>query len=147
MEQDASSFGDHRPDRAGRFIHDRLAGHGPGGISARRPGGNRAGGTRIGRFLGNGKVSEDRIIGPVAVATPSRVGGLHVLLIQDTTSFRDDGRGNGMAGHATMAVEAEQGTLPGLLDAGLIERGEDDPGPPPGRSFRDRRSCRGMRRW
>ena len=26
MEQDASSFGDHRPDRAGRFIHDRLGG-------------------------------------------------------------------------------------------------------------------------
>ena len=106
MEQDASSFGDHRPDRAGRFIHDRLAGHGPDGISARRPGGNRAGGTRIGRLLGDGKVSGDRIIGPVAVATPSRVGGLHVPSIRDTTGFRDDGRGNGI-GHATMAVEAE----------------------------------------
>lgn len=90
MEQDASSLGDHRLDRAGRFIHDRLAGHGPDGISARRPG------------------------------------------------------GNSLAGHATMAVEAEQGTLPGLPDAGLIERGEDDPKPPPGRPFRDRRSCRWM---
>ena len=120
------------------------AGHGPGGISARRPGGNRAGEIRIGRFLRNGKVSEDRIIGPVAVATPSHVGGLHVLSIRDTTGFRYDGRGNGLVGHATMAVEAEQGTLPGLPDAGLIERGEDDPKPPPGRPFRDRRSCRWM---
>ena len=144
MEQEASSFGDCRLDQAKRFIHDRLVSHGPDGISVRRLGGNRAGEIRIGRFLRNGKVTEERIIEPVAAATSSRVGGLHVLSIQDTTSFRDDGRGNGLVGHATIAVEAEQGTLLGLLDAQLIERREDDPEPAPGRSFRDRQSYRWM---
>lgn len=76
-------------DQASRFIHDRLVSHGPDGISVRRLGGNRAGEIRIGRFLRNGKVTEDRIIEPVSAATSSRVGGLHVLSIQDTTSFRD----------------------------------------------------------
>ncbi|MCY3674123.1 MAG: hypothetical protein OXH65_10160 [Paracoccaceae bacterium] len=129
MEQEVSSFGDYRLERAGRFIHDRLTSHGPDGISVRRLGGNRAGEIRIGRFLRNGKVSEDKLIDPVAAATSSRVGGLHVLSIQDTTSFRDDGRGNGLVGHATIAVEAERGALLGLLDTELIERREDDPEP------------------
>lgn len=144
MEQEASSFGDYRLDQANSFIHDRLTSHGPDGISVRRLGGNRAGEIRIGRFLRNGKVTEDRIIEPVAAATSSRVGGLHVLSIQDTTSFRDDGRGNSLVGHATIAVEAEQGALLGLLDAELIERREDDPEPAPGRSFRARQSYRWM---
>ena len=144
MEQEASSFGDYRIDRASRFIHDRLTSHGPDGISVRRLGGTRAGEIRIGRFLRNERVTEDRIIEPVAAATSSRVGGLHVLSIQDTTSFRDDGRGNSLVGHATIAVEAEQGTLLGLLDARLIERREDDPEPPPGRPFCDRQSYRWM---
>ncbi|MDE2759360.1 MAG: IS4 family transposase [Paracoccaceae bacterium] len=144
MEQETSSFGDYRLDRANGFIHDRLTSHGSDGISVRRLGGTRAGEIRIGRFLRNGKVSEDRIIEPVAAATSSRVGGLHVLSIQDTTSFRDDGRGNSLVGHATIAVEAEQGALLGLLDTELIERRDDDPEPAPGRAFRDRRSYRWM---
>ena len=41
MEQEVSSFGDYRLDRAGCFIHDRLVSHGPDGISVRRPGGLR----------------------------------------------------------------------------------------------------------
>ncbi len=143
MEQETSSFGDYRLDRANGFIHDRLTSHGSDGLSVRRLGGNRAGEIRIGRFPGNGKVTEDRIIEPVAAAS-SRVGGLHVLSVQDTTGFRDDGRGNGLVGHATVAVEAEQGALLGLLDAELIERREDDPEPAPGRSFCARRSCRWM---
>ena len=144
MEQEASFFGDYRLDQASRFIHDRLVSDGPDGISVRRLGGNRAGEVRLGRFLRNGKVTEDRIIEPAAVATSPRVGGLHVLSIQDTTSFRDDGRGTSLVGHATIAVKAEQGSLLGLLDAQLIERREDDPEPSLGRSFRDRQCYRWM---
>ena len=144
MEQEASSFGDNRLDQASRFIHDHLASHGPDGIPVRRLGGNQAGEIHIGRFFRTGKVTEDRIIEPVAAATSSRVGGLHVLSIQDTTRFRDDGRGNGLVGHATIAVKAEQGTLLGILVAQLIERREHDPEPATGRSFRDRRSYRWM---
>ena len=144
MEQAASFFGDYRLDQANRFIHDRLASHGPDGRSVRRLGGHRAGEIRIGRFLRNEKVSADRIIEPAAVTTSSRVGGLHVLSIQDATSFRDDGRGTRLVGHATLAVAAEQGTLLGLLDAPLMERREEDPKPAPGCSFRDRQSYRWM---
>ena len=144
MEQGASSFGDDRLDRANRFIQDRLVSHGPDGLSVRRLGGHRAGEIRIGRLLRTGKVTEDRIIAPAAVTTSSRGGGLHVLSIPETTSFRDDGRGHGLVGHATLAVEAEQGTLLGLLDAQLMERREEDPKPAPGRSFRERQSYRWM---
>ena len=144
MEQEVSSFGDHRLDWAGRFIHDRLVSHDPDSLSVRRLGGTRAGEIRIGRFVRNEKVTENRIIAPVAAATSSRVGGLHVLSIQDTTSFRDDGRGNSLVGHATIAVAAEQGALLGLLDAGLIARREDDRKPPSGRPFRDRQRYRWM---
>ncbi|MCY4589629.1 MAG: hypothetical protein OXE86_03485, partial [Alphaproteobacteria bacterium] len=52
--------------------------------------------------------------------TASRVEGLHVLAIQDTTSFRDDGLGNSLVGHATIAVEGEHGALLGLVDAGSL---------------------------
>ncbi|MCY4185564.1 MAG: hypothetical protein OXC82_05115 [Rhodobacteraceae bacterium] len=75
MGQEASSPGDCCIDRVGRFIHDRLAGHSPDGVLVHRLGGTRAGEIRIGRFPGNGKVSEDRIIEPIAAATPSRVEG------------------------------------------------------------------------
>lgn len=89
-------------------------------------------------------MSEDRIIKPVVAATSSRVGGVHVLSIPETTSLCVDGRGHGLVGHTTLAVEAERGTLLGLLDAQLMERREDDPKPAPGRSFRDRQSFRWM---
>ncbi len=82
-----------------------------------------------------------------AAATPSCVKGLHVLSIQNATGFRDDGRGNGLVGHATIAVEAERGALLGLLDAGLVERREDDPEPALGQAFGDRQGCRWMRPW
>ncbi len=102
MEQGASSFGDCRLDRVNRFIHDRLVSHGPDGLLVCRLGGHRAGEIRLGRFLRKGKVSEDRIIAPV-VATSLRVGGVHVLLIQDTTSFRDDGRGTSLVVPTTLS--------------------------------------------
>ena len=115
-------FGDRRVDRSCRFLHDRLVRHGPRGISIRRLGGSRAGEVRIGRFLRNDKVTVEKIVAQAAAGTASRVDGLHVLAIQDTTSFRDDGLGNSLVGHATIAVEGEHGALLGLVDARIIER-------------------------
>ena len=79
MEQEPSSCGDGRLDRANGCIQDRLPSHGCDGISVRRLGGNQAGEIRMGRLVQNGKVTADRIIEPVAAATSSRVGGLPVL--------------------------------------------------------------------
>ena len=75
--------------------------------------------------------------------TPSRgVEGLHILAVQDTTSFRDDGSGNSLVGHATIAVEAEQGTLLGAVDMQLIERSGGGKKPPPNRPLREKESYR-----
>ena len=122
MFSDEAVFGDQRVDRSGGFLHERLVRHGPRGISIRRLGGNRAGEVRIGRFLRNDKVTVKKIVEQAAAGTASRVAGLDVLAIQDTTSFRDDGLGNSLVGHATIAVEAEHGALFGLVDARIIER-------------------------
>ncbi len=122
MVSEGAVFGDRRVDRSHGFLHHRLVRHGPRGISVRRLGGNRAGEVRIGRFLRNDKVTVEKIVERAASGTASRVAGLDVLAIQDTTSFRDDGLGNSLVGHVTIAVEAEHGALLGLVDARLIER-------------------------
>ena len=118
----AAFFGDRRVDRSYGFLHDRLVRQGPRGLSVRRLGGNRAGEVRIGRFLRHDKVTVEKIVDRAAAGTASRVAGLDVLAIQDTTSFRDDGLGNSLVGHATIAVEGERGALLGLVDARVIER-------------------------
>ena len=118
----AAFFGDRRVDRSYGFLHDRLVRQGPRGLSVRRLGGSRAGEVRIGRFLRNDKVTVEKIVDRAAAGAASRVAGLDVLAIQDTTSFRDDGLGNSLVGHVTIAVEGEQGALLGLVDARVIER-------------------------
>ena len=84
--------------------------------------GFRAGEVRIGRFLRNDKVTVEKIVDRASSGTASRVAGLDILAIQDTTGFRDDGVGNSLVGHATIAVEGEHGALLGLVDARIIER-------------------------
>ena len=118
MVSDETIFG----DRSCGFLHQRLVRHGPRGLSIRRLGGSRAGEVRIGRFLRNDKVTVDKIVDQAASGTASRVSGLDVLAIQDTTSFRDDGLGNSLVGHATIALEGEHGALLGRVDARIIER-------------------------
>ncbi len=95
------------------FTHDRLVKIGPRGISVRRLGGNRADQVLISRFLRNDKVTVEEIVSLAARGAASRVAGKHILAIQDTTSMHDDGKGNSLVGDATIAVEAEHGTLPG----------------------------------
>ena len=118
----AAFFGDRRVDRSYGFLHDRLVRQGPRGLSVRRPGGSRAGEVRIGRFLRHDKVTVEKIVDRAAAGTASRAAGLDVLAIRDTTGFRDDGLGNSLVGHVTIAVEGEQGALSGLVDARVIER-------------------------
>ena len=142
MDRGISHFGDCRLDKTASFLHDRLVRIGPRGISARGVGGNRAGEVRIGRFLRNRKVTVDKIVEKAVCDTAARVDNQHILAIQDTTSFRDDGSGNSLVGHATIAVEAEQGTMLGLVDMHLIERSGGGKTPPKNRPLRDKQSHR-----
>ena len=61
---------------------------------------------------------------------------------RDTTSFRDDGSGNSLVGHSTIAVEAEHGALLGLIDAQIIERSGSGERLPRKRALRDKQSQR-----
>ena len=142
IQCDVAYFGDLRLDRAGDFLHDRLVKHGPRGISVRRLGGSRAGEVRIGRFLRNGEVTVEKIVEQAAAGTASRIDGLHILAIQDTTSFRDDGSGNSLVGHATIAVEAEHGALLGMVDTRIIQRDGSVGKSAKNRALHDKRSQR-----
>ena len=142
MDFKVSDFGDYRLDEAATFLHDRLVRIGPRGLSVRGLGGSRAGEVRIGRFLRNGKVSVEKIVNKAARATSTRVDNMHILAIQDTTSFRDDGSGNSLVGHATIAIEAEEGAMLGLVDTQLIERFGNGKTPPKNRPLCDKQSQR-----
>ena len=51
-----------------------------------------------------------------------RVAGRHILAIQDTTSLHDDGDKHSLNLHPTIAVDATEGALLGLVSADLLER-------------------------
>ena len=142
MQSSRSYFGDFRLDQAADFLHERLVAIGPRGISIRSVGGNRATEVRFGRFLRNKKVTEEKLIEKARKDTSGRVDSLHILAIQDTTTFRDDGSGNSILGHATIAVEAEQGALLGAVDMQLLEHFGGGKKPPQNRPLREKESYR-----
>lgn len=103
-------------------MHDRLVAVGSRGISVRGLGGNRAGEIRITRFLRNSAVSISEIVATAAVRTRSRVEGRHVLAIQDTTTVRTQDQGRCIALHPLIAVDADESSLLGLIDANFFVR-------------------------
>ncbi len=124
-------------------MHERLVTSGQGGLSVRALGGSRAGEMRLTRFLRNTKVSCAEIFADAAGKTAARVAGLHVLAIQDTTSLRDDGAGHSLVAHPTIAVEAETGTLLGLVHGEILKRAGGLKASRKARAFDDKQS----RRW
>jgi hypothetical protein len=92
------------------------------GIAVRSLGGSRAGEMRITRFLRNGKVSRAEIVEQACARTATRVRGLHVLAIQDTTVVREHGRSHSLQVHPTIAVDAETGAILGLVHADFFAR-------------------------
>ncbi|MGH6890694.1 MAG: IS4 family transposase [Dongiaceae bacterium] len=90
-------------------------------LRVRRLGGNRAGEIRLTRFLRNAAVTTEEMLQEAAQRTAVRCAGRPVLAIQDTTVLRSTG-GGGSYLHATIAVDAEDGTLLGLIDGRFLER-------------------------
>lgn len=70
----------------------------------------------------NRKVNVEKMVEHAYAGTCKRVAGLHVLAIQDTTTLRDDGKKHSIAAHPTIAVDAEAGTLLGLVHAQMLKR-------------------------
>lgn len=85
-------------------------------------GGNRAGEIRITRFLRNPRVTPAAMLATACARTCGLVEGRHVLAIQDTTTLRDDGDRLSVVLHPTIAVDAVDGAMLGLVHAATLRR-------------------------
>jgi Transposase DDE domain len=103
-------------------VLDRLIERGEGGIRIRPLGGNRAGEIAIGRFLHNPRVRPAEMVARAASRTAEVARGRPVLVIQDTTSLRDDGDQNSLQLHPSIVVDADDGSLLGLAHATFLHR-------------------------
>jgi hypothetical protein len=103
-------------------LYERLVAHGGKGVSVRGLGGDRAGEMRIARFLHNPKVTLGEMTSTALARTFSQVCGRHVLAIQDTSALRVDEKGVGLSFHAVIAVDANAGTVLGLVDNFFLKR-------------------------
>jgi hypothetical protein len=92
------------------------------GIRLRRLGGTRAGEVRLGRLLKNQQVTPAEMVATARADLLNRVAGRDVLVIQDTTSLRDDGRKCGLYLHPAIVADAADGALLGLLTADFLVR-------------------------
>jgi hypothetical protein len=95
---------------------------GQSGISLRAMAGDRAGQVRFDRFLKNPRVTPGEMVATARSDLLNRVQGRDVLVIQDTTSLRDDGDKCGLYLHPAIAVDASDGALLGLLTADFLVR-------------------------
>ncbi len=98
---------------------------------------------RITRFLRNRDVTPPEMVNTARSRTAQRVGGRHVLAIQDTTTLRDDGKLESLNLHAMIAVDAEDGALLGLVDAVFLKHVGGKKAHRQYRAFADKES----RRW
>ena len=110
------------PRKRGAFLLARLAEVGQAGVRIRPLGANRAGEVRLGRFLRNPRVTPQEMVATAAARTAGLVAGRHVLVIQDTTSLRDDGDQRSLHLHPAIAVDATDGALLGLVHATFLRR-------------------------
>jgi Transposase DDE domain len=124
-------------------LFDRLVAHGGKGVSVRAFGGDRAGEMRIGRFLHNPKVTVEEMMATARARTCARVAGRHVLAIQDTSALRVDEKGVGLSFHPVLAVDADEGTVFGLVDNVFLTRRGGARGQRKQKAFEDKDS----RRW
>ena len=122
MEAGLGQFGDLRLERGGRFLFERLVEVGQSGVCVGTLGGRRAGEIRITRFSRDDRVTPAEMFGTAAARTGTMVAGRYVLAVQDTTTLRDDGKKNSLLLHPTIAVDALDGALYGLVHAEVLCR-------------------------
>lgn len=104
-------------------------------------GGTRAGEIRLTRFLRNPAVQPDAMVAEAAARTAPRCRERHVLAIQDTTVVRSEG-GGGLYLHPTLAVDAQDGAVLGLVQAVFLTRTAGQAASRRVRPFADKESAR-----
>lgn len=115
-------FGHARREAAGRAMLERLMEVGQTGVTVRKLGGGRAGERRFGRFLHCEAVTPGEMVATACAHTKTLVAGRHILAIQDTSTLRDDGDKNSVNLHPTIAIDADDGALLGLVHAEVLVR-------------------------
>jgi hypothetical protein len=110
-------------EKKGVFLLARLLEYGARKLRVRALGGNRAGEMRLNRFLHNDAVTPEEMLAEAAARTAERCVGRQVVAIQDTTVLRSTG-GGGEYLHAVVALDAEDGTILGLIDGQFLERSQ-----------------------
>lgn len=123
----------------------RLVAHGGKGVSVRRLGRGRAGEMRIARFLHNPKVTLGEMMSTALARTGAQVVGRHVLAVQDTSALRVDEKGVGLSFHPVIAVDANEGTVLGLVDNVFLARGGGERAARKARDFKTKDSHRWLR--
>lgn len=79
---------------------------------------------RLERFLKNPRVTPLEMVVTARAHLLKGVRGREVLVVQDTTSLRDDGHKRGLYLHAAIVIDAADGALLGLLAADVLVRDE-----------------------
>jgi hypothetical protein len=110
------------PGKRGAFLLESLLAAGQSGVCVRRLGGGRAGEIRLTRFLRNHRVTPAEMFATACQHTLGLAKDRHVLVIQDTTSLRDDGSTKSLQLHAAIAVDAADGGLLGLMGGTFLRR-------------------------
>lgn len=118
--------------------------------------GRRSGIVGFGRFLGNSRVTIDRLVEGWGEGTALAAAGRHVLAIQDLSEINFStgperhrglgkigrGAGHGLLLHAMLGVDADDGALLGLVSGRLWTRGETVSVPHAKRRLEDKESGR-----
>lgn len=110
-------------------------------MRVRRLGGSRAGEIRLTRLLRHPAVRPEGMLAEAQAGTAERCRGRRVLAVQDTTVLRSQG-GGGTYLHVTLALDAQDGTILGLVEARMLERGSGARGQRRDRSIEDKESFR-----
>jgi hypothetical protein len=127
-------FGDVRREQAGADLLERVVA--TGSLVLRQVGGDRAGELSAHRFLGSARVTPEEIVETVGRRTAAACAGRRIVAAQDTTEINFKGRdrrreGLGPAGdgetpgffcHATVAIDADDEALLGVVHARIWTR-------------------------
>ena len=146
VQEDLGGFGDERLRRADGRLLEAMCRRPTTWVQALAEDRNEA--LVFGRFLDHGSVSHAEMLTTTARYTGQRAVGRHVLAIQDTTEFNfpahtasksgfgrsGNDRDPGLFLHPTIAVDAVDGGIIGLVGAQILNRTGsklDNPGPRP----------------
>ena len=154
FQEDLGGFGDARLRGVGARLLDAMCQQPTTRIHALAQ--DRAEALAFGRFLDHDAVSHGEMLTTAARFTGRRAAGRHVLAIQDTTEFNFPGhaaskRGFGRSGndrdlglflHPTIAVDAHDGGMIGLVGAQIINRTAGKAERPRQRRIEERESYR-----